>query len=747
MGAVYRAYDERLQRDVAVKVLTRSAISDEGARRRFRREALTLSQINHPNIATIFDFDAQDGMDFLVLELIPGVTLESLIAKGPLPLSQFNALVLQLVQGLEAAHERGIVHRDLKPGNLQITPDGRLKILDFGLAVLRAGSSISATVTASGVGVIAGTLPYMAPEQLLVAVIDSRADIWAIGAVMYEMLTGRRAFPQRMPPEIMAAVLHQPIQPISGRVGKIVGRCLEKAASNRYQSVRDLRLDLEKLTSRNHARRRAANVRGVSGIAVLPLQIFSTDSEQRDFADGLTEVLITDLAQVSKLRVISRYSVMQYRDGTTPLARIARTLKIDAIVLGSILRVGETLRITIQLIDPATERHLWAATYESELSDILKVQAKIARAISNQVETRLTSTQEALLANRKTVNPVAYDRYLRGRVLCRRLNNENNLAGIQMLEQAIEIEPNFAPAHATLALAYIERLFLFEPNPVWAEQARSETEKALSQDSQSAEAHVARGRLLWTLQSNFPHLEAIREFRAAARINSSLDEAHTLLAVVYNHIGLLEEGLRAAQRATAINPGNLEANGHIVMSMLWSGRYAEAVQAGATLPKGDILPAFSGSQFAWGLARLGRKQEAERALDAALERDPLDTGGFVAAFRGLLRAEAGDEAGALANIEAASMKKSFGHFHHAAFFIACTYAQMRRTEEAVEWASYTAEHGFPCYPLFAVEPALDPVREEPRFVAWLSALKREWADYRATLFPPETVRAARGSGW
>lgn len=749
MGAVYRARDERLERDLALKVLVPGTMADETARRRFRKEAVVLSQLNHPNIATIHDFDTQDGIDFLILELIPGQTLGELVARGPLPPDQFLALALQLVKGLEAAHERGIVHRDLKPGNIQLTPDGHLKILDFGLAVLRVRAENSSTVTLTGAGgnVIAGTVPYMAPEQLRGEAVDSRADIHAAGAVLYEMLTGRHAYPQKTSLELIAAILHQRVAALPGRAGKIVTRCLEKDAAQRYQTARELRVELERLaTGSRNTTRRATGPRVLRALAVLPLQNLSGNSEQDYFADGLTEALITDLARIGSLRVISRYSVIQYKDGKTPLAKIARALRVQALIVGSVLRSGDRVRITAQLIDPATEQHLWAESYERELRDILKLQAEITRSITAQVQVRLTAKEEAALRASRSVNPEAYDHYLRGRMLCGRLNAENNQAALEILERAVEIEPNFAPAHATMALACVDRFFFFDPGqPIWEQRARSEADKALSLDAELAEAHVARGRLLWTVANGFPHLEAIREFREAARINPSLDEAHVNLAVIYNHIGLLEEGLQAAQRATAINPSQTVGTGHIVLAMLWSSRYADALSAAATLPRGGIIPAFTGSHLAWALTKLDKREEAQRTVQEFSRLDPSDTGGFLSAFEAWMCAEAGDEVGAAEKIHVAASKKTFGHFHHAAFFIACAYAQMRRPVQAVEWASCTAENGFPCYPLFARETGLDPVRDDPSFVAWMMELKREWEDYRAGLFPqkPETRSTRR----
>jgi eukaryotic-like serine/threonine-protein kinase len=279
--------------------------------------------------------------------------------------------LLQLAQGLEAAHERGIVHRDLKPGNLQLTLDGRLKILDFGLAVLRERSENSATVTLTGAAgsAIAGTVPYMAPEQLRGEAVDSRADLHAAGAVLYEMLTGRRAYPQKTSPELIAAILHERVAVLPGRAGKIVARCLQKDALQRYQTARELRVELERLaTGARSTTRRATAPRDLRALAVLPLQNLSGDPEQEYFADGLTEALITDLARMSSLRVISRYSVMQYKDGHTPLVKIARALRVQALVVGSVLRSGDRVRITAQLVDPATERHLWAESYGATFS-------------------------------------------------------------------------------------------------------------------------------------------------------------------------------------------------------------------------------------------------------------------------------------------------------------------------------------------------------------------------------------------
>jgi serine/threonine protein kinase len=379
MGIVYRAHDERLDRDVAIKVLPVGALADETTRKRFRLEALTLSRLNHPNIATVHDFNDQQGADFLVMELIQGSTLDDRIMGAPLPEREVLRLGTQLAQGLAAAHSEGVVHRDLKPGNIRITPDGRLKILDFGLATLRhlEWTERADTSDLGDAVMVAGSPPYMAPEQLLGEVVDARSDIYGAGAVLYEMVTGRRPFAESHGPRLIDAVLHAPPVPpsdlnarLSPGLESIVLKCLDKDPMRRYQSARELLVDLERLSvpiapvtrpqpraQRHHTAWASLSVaavtavligsgpvaRGLLGsrpddlrirsIAVLPLQDNSSEKEPY-FADGMTDGVISDLSKVGSLRVISRTSSMRYKDAKKSLPEIARELEVDAVVEG-----------------------------------------------------------------------------------------------------------------------------------------------------------------------------------------------------------------------------------------------------------------------------------------------------------------------------------------------------------------------------------------------------------------------------
>ncbi len=438
MGVVYRARDQRLERDVAVKVLPVGALADESARKRFRKEALALSQLNHPNIATIYDFNTQDGVDYLVMEFIPGQTLNEKLAAGSLVEREIIRLGSQLAQGLTAAHEVGMVHRDLKPGNLRVTPDGRLKILDFGLALLHRPDQDASTQSALDDRRLSGTIPYMAPEQLRGDKIDSRVDIYAAGAVLYEMATGRRPFPETHGAQLIAAILQQtPPTPssvdrrVSPGLETITLKALDKDPERRYQAAKELLVDLERLSisaplsasasRRARPRRWAAPLAaslavvllavlagldvgrwrssvwervsgrraGIESVAVLPLGNLTGDASQDAFADGMTEALTAELAQLGSLRVASRTSVMQYKGVKKPLPEIGRELKVDAVVEGSIARSGDQVRITAQLIDARTDRHLWASNFERKLDNALSVQAGVAKAIAQDIQTKV----------------------------------------------------------------------------------------------------------------------------------------------------------------------------------------------------------------------------------------------------------------------------------------------------------------------------------------------------------------------
>ena len=596
MGVVYRALDEHLDREVAIKVLPLGTLADDASRRRFRREALILSKLSHPNIATIHDFDTQRGLDFLVMEYIPGVTLDDKLAAGSLSEKQVLTLGTQLAEGLSAAHEQAVVHRDLKPGNLRLTPEGRLKILDFGLAMLRASSLRSATSeTLSETHAMLGTLPYMAPEQVIGGEIDARTDIHATGAVLYEMATGQRVFPMEGRSQITSAILRGSPPPASNlnprltpELSRIISKCLEKEPENRYQLAQELAIDLRRLQSGvqntgqspvTAAPRRYAMVIGLSllvlafvvtvllafnisntrqrlfnrakplpieSLAVLPLENLSGDREQDYFADGITGELITQLSKIRALRVISRTSVMRFKNSNTPLPEIARQLEVDAVMEGSIIRSGNRVRINAQLLT-ADDAHLWAESFDRDLRDILSLSSEVTSAIAERVRAQLTPQERQQLAERRVVNEEAYDAYLQGQFFAQR--GEYKKAA-QYFESATQKEPEFVSAWYNLAEAYAMMDFL-EGNYIGA-RARDAGDKVMQLAPESAEAYIIRGDEQFFRHWKWKACE--REFGHAVDLAPRNVPALGHYALCLSALGRYDAARQVLERAKEVDP-------------------------------------------------------------------------------------------------------------------------------------------------------------------------------------------------
>jgi len=794
MGEVYLAEDTRLKRKVALKFLPLVLTQDKTHLRRFEQEARAVAALSHPNVCIIHEVIAtEEGRHCIVMEYIEGKTLRERSQSSPLSINEAVDIAVQIASALSSAHASGVVHRDIKPENVMIRRDGYVKVLDFGLAKLTKPDVVDSKHETLAIdvntspGVMMGTVSYMSPEQARGLKVDARSDIWSLGVLVYEMITGFKPFDGPTVTDIIISIVQREPDPLSKYAPQavslqpIVTKALAKDPNARHNKadeilgeLKDLKRELDRgvdferygrsvpgvkrtmIRSRfmmlialvvllaiagvlsslwwRRGTQSTTPVSQIKSLAVLPMLNLSGDPSQDYFAEGMTETLISGLAKVTALRVTSRTSVMQFKGSPKPVKEIARALGVDALVEGSVQRFGDKIHVGVKLIHGETDQTLWTGTYDRDLRDVLAFQNEVASAVANAIQIKLTPQEQSRLAKARSISPAVYDEFLRGRFYLNRQTEADNQTAIQSLEHVVQIDPDFAAGWAELAQAYVWKLFLFAPDEKdLQEKAFVAVQKALALDSELAEAYLARGRLLWTPSNHFPHEQAIQEYRRALALNPSLDEARNQLAVVLGHTGLLEEALDELNKALAANPSNNLARFRLGEILLFQGKHEEALTALHNVPP-EINPSLVGYQSVLSLFNLGRKKEAQEELDKFLKEFPDDNRGLFTSLQAMLEASDGQKQLAEEKIQLAIERgKGFGHFHHTAYHIACAYALMNKREQGMKWLESAADNGFPCYELFLNDRNLDNLRRDPRFIDLMTRLKQQWEHYKVVL--------------
>ena len=717
MGEVWKAHDDNLDRDVAIKMLLRGTLGHATRRERFRREALVLSRLSHPGVATIFDFDVQQGYDFLVMEYVAGGTLESRIMRGPLPIENILSMGAAIADALDNAHRHGVLHRDLKPGNVVLTPDGQPKILDFGLAVLLSGGKDAARMTQPGM--IVGSLPYMAPEQLFGEADDARTDLYALGAMLFEMATGQRPFVKDRPESLMFAIINTAAPParslrpeLPDALDNVISECLRKQATQRPASAALVSQTLRAIrdgatTSAFPIARREV----IRGIAVLPLRNISSDASQEYFVDGMTESIISDLARIKALRVISRTSAMAYKGVSRPLPEIARELNVDAVLEGSALLAGNRVRLSVQLISGRNDDTIWSERYDRELSDVLTLQGELAATVAREIAMQLTPGEARGLANRASVNPEAHLEYLKARHTLLAASPEAVIVGRRHVLRALELDPDFALAWTALADCGIWSAIRGMAPPVEAvAEATDAARKALALDPSLAEGHLSMGTIL--LHSGDP-AGGVKSLQTAVDLNPGLSGAHSLLGRGLYSFERHEDAIEATTKAVSLDPLSMLIHAGAGDAYYFARQYENSVlQYRMSL---ELDPRFDGAHT--GLARsleaLGRFDEARTEYEEGRRL----SGGVAGPSFGLAHLAAAmgnhDEARRILRelIEARASRII------SAWGIAVLHASLGDVDETFRWLETAIEEKAGGLTLVRAHPRLDPIRKDPRYPA------------------------------
>ncbi len=599
MGVVYKAEDLSLERSVALKFLSPRAMGTEEDQERFVHEAKAAASLNHPNICTIYEIASADGKTFIAMEYVEGEDLRTRMRHAPLSLDEALTIAADIGRGLAAAHEKGIVHRDIKPANIVVTPARAVKIMDFGLAHIAGAAQLTQP------GTTLGTVSYMSPEQARGDDVDGRTDIWSLGVVLYEMLTGRRPFVGDRDMAVIYSILNTdyerpsasradvPIE-LDGCMRKMLAKNRDDRYRNAAEAASDLFALLDIADAGSLTRRMAAAAQAQPSVAVLPFANLSADPEQEYFCDGMAEEIINSLAQLEGLRIVARTSSFAFKGKNEDIREMGRQLGVETLLEGSVRRAGNRLRVTTQLINVADGCHLWSDRFDREMEDVFAIQDEISLAVTDALKLRLLGEEKKKVVKRHTENFKAYRAYLKGRYHWFIRSSSDIEKAIEYLKEAVAIDPEYALAYAGLADCYgvLSIYRPVAPEEVYP-KAKAAAMKALELDDSLAEAHAALSCIMDNYEWDWAGSE--REIERAIALNPGYATAYQWKAEGLITRGRFDEAVEVMNRARELDPLSLFMNARVGMALYAARRYDEAKDILETTL--EIDPSFAQARY------------------------------------------------------------------------------------------------------------------------------------------------------
>jgi serine/threonine-protein kinase len=765
MGVVYKAHDTKLTRTVALKFLSKNTLGSEQEKARFLREAQAASLLDHPNICTLYDtYDVEDET-FIAMAYCDGQRLDEKIAGDPLPVEEAVDIAIQIAEGLKAAHKKGVVHRDIKSANIMLTREGQAKIMDFGLAKLTGRTKLTETAT------IMGTVDYMSPEQARGETVDHRTDIWSLGVVLYEMLTGRIPFDAESEAALVHKIIYEEPRELtdlapdlpSGLIA-VVSRAMAKDREDRYGSLAEFLDDIRNYefldatdaefmkgrgttrplgTARPRASRRvrvgitigvvAALVcltamlivflpqreeKTYSSIVVLPFEDMSAAKDQEYFCDGIAEELINALSRIDNLRVIARTSAFSFKGKDIDIQDIGSKLNVEAILEGSVRRSGDRVRVTARLVDVGNNEPLLNEQYEKEMKDIFAIQDEITEEIVDNLRVELLGGQQVEFAKRHEVDPEVYDLYLRGRYFWSKYTLGDTKKAIEYFGKALKKDPSYAPAHAGLADSYIVMFIFNYLRPLEAcRKARDAALKALEIDNTVAEAHASLGLTKTVYEWDWEGAE--KEFKRAIELSPGYAPAHHYYAWCLTFMGRFEEAIEEMQRARELDPFSLVINRDVGTIFYYARQYDRAIEAHKKTI--EMAPNLPYAHAHLGMAYL-EKAMYEQAL-AEFEAERQVSGSWLSdtdRWIGITYARMGRRDKAQKVLDNL-LEQSKEEYVPPAYF-ATLYFALGEIDQGFEWLDKAYEERDNIFPFLKVAFTFEPARSDPRYAVMLEKI-------------------------